>query len=61
MGTPVRPEIAALLVIAVLHLAAQFVHGYGHVVAEVPTTTFQTLFILLVITVGPLIGVFLCW
>ena len=61
MGTPARSEAAALVAIAVLHLAVQVVHGYSHVAADVPLSAFQQLFILVVVTVAPLAAVYACW
>ena len=45
-----------LLAIALLHLAVQVTHGYNHIVADVPITAVQQAFILIVVTLLPLMA-----
>ena len=54
MATPARFDRSALVVIAVVHLAVQATHAYSHVVADVPNTALQQVFIVVVVTLGPL-------
>ena len=53
----VRSERAALLLIALAHLAAQLAHGSSHVAAAVPITAAQLAFIIAVVTLLPLAAV----
>ena len=48
-----KSEKFAFLTIAVLHQVVQSTHGYSHVVAGVPNTSLQLIFIVLVITIAP--------
>ncbi len=54
-------EKLALLTIAVLHLIVQVIHGYSHVAADVQNTPLQLVFILLFITIAPLVAVYIVW
>lgn len=57
----VRPEKRSLLAIAALHLVVGAVHQYAHTVADITYTTFQLLFIILIVTVAPWVAVYLAW
>jgi len=57
----VKYEKYALLSIVVLHLIVQIAHGYSHVVEDVQNTPLQLVFILLVITIAPLVAVYIVW
>ena len=61
MATPARSDGLVLLALALLHLAAQVAHGYGHVAAGVPLTAFQQLFVVVIVTVAPLAAVYAYW
>ena len=50
-------EPLTLLAIALLHLAVGVTHGYGHIVADVPNTVLQQAFIVIVVTLLPLVAV----
>ncbi len=50
-----------LAAIAVVHLAAQAAHVYGHWVADVPITASQLVFSLVVVTLGPLAAWPVAW
>ena len=54
MATPATLDRTALVAIAVVHLAVQAAHAYSHIVADVPNTALQQVFIVLVVTIGPL-------
>ena len=56
-----RPETAALLAVATLHLVAQAAHGFSHHVADVGISLPQQLFILLVVTVMPWAAIAAGW
>ena len=53
----VRPERITLLLIALVHLAAQVAHGSSHIATDVPITAPQFAFIIAVVTVLPLLAV----
>ena len=57
----VRPEKRSLLAIAALHLVVGAVHQYAHTVADITYTTFQLLFIILIVTIAPWVAVYLAW
>ena len=61
MVTPARFDCWVLVAIAVVHLAVQATHAYGHSVAEVPNTALQQAFIVVVVTLGPLVAVLVAW
>ena len=56
MATPATLDRTALVAIAVqaAHLAVQAAHAYSHIAADVPNTALQQVFIVLVVTIGPL-------
>ena len=54
MATPATFDRTALVSIAAVHLAAQAAHAYSHIAADVPNTALQQVFIVLVVTIGPL-------
>ena len=54
MATAARFDVSVLLTVAVVHLAVQAAHGYSHTVADVPNTVLQQVFIVVVVTIGPL-------
>lgn len=58
MSTPtVSPGLRRLLVIAVfLHLLVAGTHGVMHQLVPVPLTTFQTVYVGLVVVLAPLVG-----
>ncbi|MXW61889.1 MAG: hypothetical protein F4003_08940 [Acidimicrobiaceae bacterium] len=55
--TRVRFEQLTLLAVALVHVVVQLAHGYSHIVADVPNTAVQWVFILTVIVVLPLVAV----
>ena len=55
--TRAKFEPLTLLAIALLHLAVGVTHGYGHIVADVPNTVLQQAFIVIVVTLLPLVAV----
>ena len=61
MVTPARFDCSILAVIAIVHLAAQASHAYGHIAADVPNTALQQVFIVVVVTLGPLVAVLVAW
>ena len=61
MATPARFDLAVLATIAVVHLAAQAAHAYSHSVAEVSNTALQQMFIVVVVTLGPLTAWLVAW
>lgn len=56
-----RFKLFLLLAIAALHMAVGAVHISAHVLARVQVTHFQFLFILLVITLAPLVAIYIVW
>lgn len=60
-GLLVKSGIASLVAIAALHLIAGAFHHYAHVVADVPNSPLQMLFILLVVTIAPWAAIYLAW
>ena len=54
MATPATIDRTALVAIAAVHLAVQAAHTYSHIAADVPNTALQQVFIVLVVTIGPL-------
>ena len=56
MATPARFDSSVLVIIAVVHLAVQALHAYSHIVAGVPNTALQQVFILVVVTIGPVVA-----
>ena len=61
MVTPARFDCWVLLSIAVVHVAVQATHAYSHLIAEVPNTALQQVFIVVVVTLGPLAAVLVAW
>lgn len=57
----VKFENLALLSITALHFTVQITHGYTHVIAGIENTPLQLAFILLVITIAPLLAVYIAW
>ncbi|MDE0653251.1 MAG: hypothetical protein OXI26_06335 [bacterium] len=53
----VRFERFALLIVALAHLAAQLAHGSSHLAADVPITAAQLAYVIVVVTVLPLLAV----
>lgn len=56
-----KPEKFAFLAIAISHLVVQVAHGYSHIVAGVQNTPLQLIFVLLVVTIAPLVAVYIAW
>jgi hypothetical protein len=58
----VRDPIASLGVILVaLHFVVSVVHGAGHLNLHIDLNTWQTIYVLVVITILPLVSGFLLW
>jgi hypothetical protein len=57
-GTALRGWLAAAVLI---HLGISLVHGAAHAHANVPLSRAGTLFVLIVILAGPLVGLALTW
>lgn len=56
-----RCDTSTVSVIALLHLAAVIVHASRHVMAGVPNTPFQLVFIVLVFVIAPLVSAYVAW
>ena len=61
MATPARFDCLVLVSIAGLHVVAQASHAYGHIAADVANTALQQVFIVIVVTIGPLAAVLVAW
>ncbi len=59
--TPVRSDIATLVIVAALHLVIGGAHQYAHAVAGVENSPLQVLFIMLVVTITPWAAIWLAW
>lgn len=59
--TPVKSDIAALVIVAALHLVIGGAHQYAHAVAGVENSPLQVLFIVLVVTITPWVAIGLTW
>ncbi len=59
MATPARLEQFTLLGIALLHLGVQLTHAYSHAAADVPIPALQQAYIVVVVTLLPIVSVWL--
>jgi hypothetical protein len=48
-------------VVVIAHLLVSLVHGMAHTEARIPMSTTANLFVIVVILVGPLVGLLLLW
>ena len=56
-----RPSWNWLIAVILVHLAVSIVHGAAHAEAHVPLSRAANLFVVVVILVGPLLGLALAW
>jgi hypothetical protein len=56
MREPTAPQNALLIVMVLVHLILSLVHGAAHVAADVRLSLSATLFVFLVILIGPVAG-----
>ena len=59
MATPARFEQFTLLAVAALHLVSQLTHAYSHIAADVPIPAIHQAYIVIVVTLMPLVAVYL--
>ncbi|MBE9032900.1 hypothetical protein IQ266_24495 [filamentous cyanobacterium LEGE 11480] len=52
---------ALITTLVLLHFAGNLWHGNAHTTLEVPLSSFQTLFVVIVILISPLVGAILSW
>lgn len=56
-----RSDVAALVIVAAVHLVIGGVHQYAHAVGEVTNSSLQVLFIVLVVTIAPWAAIGIAW